>query len=185
MNSTADAYSFYRPDMQLAVPEDRRWYAIHTHARHEKAISVKLQQAGLTTFLPVLTEVHQWSDRRKSVELPLFPCYLFLQILDLYGVRQVLYRTPGVLGLVGDNGRGTPIPNEQIEDVRKVLAQPNLCHEHPFLKAGQRVRVHGGPLDGVEGILIEGRANRHLVISVDTIQKSLAVIIDGYDIRPM
>ena len=161
-----------------------RWYALHTHARHEKTAERRLRDQGMETFLPLAREVHVWSDRKKRVEVPLFNCYIFVRCTLSDEDRTRVYRVDSVHGFVGVHGAGTPIPNEQIEAIRTVLAQEKPWRAHPFLKAGQRVRVRGGALEGVEGIFIAENGDHSLIISVEAIQRSMAVRIDGYNVEP-
>ena len=88
------------------------WYAVQTRARHEKAVEERLQEQGIATFLPLVTEVHRWSDRRKTVQLPLFSCYLFVKLNANNEHRQQVCRTLGVFGIVGAHGAGLPVPEE-------------------------------------------------------------------------
>lgn len=165
------------------APEHSRWYAIHTVARHEKRVSAQLQEEGIFTYLPLLNEVHRWSDRQKKVEVPLFTCYAFVRIVARVEARLQVMQTPGVLGFVGTHGQGTPIPDREIEDIRTLLAHDATCTPYPFLKVGKRVRIRGGCFDGVEGILVGKNKDRSLVVSMELIQRSLAVRIDGYDME--
>ena len=164
---------------------DRRWYAVHTRARHEKAVEHRLRTQGMTTFLPLVREVHSWSDRRKKVELPLFSSYVFLQSSMTPEERTLVYRIDGILGFVGVRGEAIPISDGEIESVRALLAQNVSWSSHPFLKLGQRVRIRGGALDGVEGIFQSRNGENKLVISVNALQRSLAVSIEGYDLEPV
>jgi transcription termination/antitermination protein NusG len=161
------------------------WYAVLTRARHEKAAAYRLSERGVTTFLPTVTEVHRWNDRKKTVELPLFSCYLFVKLMPGNEERQRVLRTDSVLGLVGTQGLGTPIPNEQIDSIRTLVSEQLPCCSHPFLKTGQRVRIRGGALEGIEGILLSRNGDRRLIISVDAMQRSLAVQVEGYDVEPI
>lgn len=161
------------------------WYALHTRSRHEKMVAHRLQECGLETYLPTVKEVHRWSDRKKKVEVPLFSCYVFLRCNLSPENRNHVYRIESVLGFVGGSGAGMSIPDEQIESIRKLLAQSVPWRSHPFLKVGQRVRVRGGALDGVEGIFRSENGDHSLVISVEAIQRSMAVRIDGYDVVPV
>lgn len=161
------------------------WYALHTRARHERVVEHRLREQGLETFLPTVMEVHRWTDRKKKVEVPLFACYVFVRCGLTPEDRTRVFRVESVLGFVGVRGAGTPIPDEQIESVRMLLSQETPCRSHPFLKVGQRVRVRGGALDGVEGVFLSENGDRSLIISVDVIQRSLAVRIDGYDVEPV
>jgi transcription antitermination factor NusG len=161
------------------------WYAVLTRARHEKAVAHRLGEKGVTIFYPTVTEVHRWSDRKKTVELPLFSCYLFVKMMPSNDNRQRVLRIDSVLGLVGTDRMGTPIPNEQIDAVRTLVAEklPYSCH--PYLKTGQRVRIRSGALNGVEGILMSRKGDRKLILSIDAMQRSLAIEIDGYDMEPV
>jgi transcription antitermination factor NusG len=167
------------------APEEKRWYALHTRARHERVVETRLREQGMGTFLPIVQEVHRWSDRKKKVEVPLFSCYVFVHCALRPEDRTMVHRVDSVLGFVGVRGAGVPIPDEQIESIRSVLAQATPWRAHPFLKTGQRVRVRGGALDGVEGVFLSENGDHSLVISVDVIQRSMAVRIDGYDVEPL
>lgn len=161
------------------------WYALHTRSRHERVVAHRLHECGLQTYVPVVQEVRKWSDRKKKVEVPLFSCYVFLRCNLNPENRNHVYRIDSVLGFVGGGGVGMAIPDGQIETVRALLSQTAPWRSHPFLKAGQRVRVRGGALDGIEGIFLEENGDHSLVISVDAIQRSMAVRIDGYDVVPV
>ncbi|HEX6905413.1 MAG TPA: UpxY family transcription antiterminator [Terriglobales bacterium] len=159
------------------------WYAIHTRSRHEKRIELSLRQAGVDTFLPLIREVHRWSDRRKEVQLPLFPCYLFVHIVPETAARLTVLKTSGVLNFVGTSGLESPIPDQEIEQVRSVVTQQGSYFPCPFLKTGQRVRIRGGALEGVEGVLSSHKGAATLVVSVELIQRSVSVLINGYDVE--
>ena len=163
----------------------QNWYAVQTRARHEKAVMQRLGERGVTTFYPTVTEVHRWSDRKKVVELPLFDCYLFVCLQQNNEDRQKVLRTDGVLNLLGTDRFGTPVPDAQIEAIRMLVSEklPYACH--PYLKTGERVRVRSGALEGLEGILQSRKGGSTLVISVDAMQRSLAVQIDGFDVEPV
>jgi transcription termination/antitermination protein NusG len=181
MSSNGQLWSVESAAPLLSTPV-AEWFAVHTYPRHEKVVADRIQQQGLTTFLPMTTEVHRWSDRRKTVHLPLFSCYVFVQIVPTNEKRLRVLQTDGVISLVGTTRVGTPIPDEQIEGVRALLDEGVPCTTHPFLKIGQRVRVRSGALNGVEGVLVSQNGNDSLVISVEAIQRSLAVKINGYDL---
>jgi len=167
----------------IVRPEQEQWYAVQTRARHEKLVGYRFQERGITSFLPVVTEVHRWSDRKKIVELPLFSCYIFARIVPTNVDRLRVLKVDGVLSLVGTRGEGTPIPEEQIQSVRILVEQKMQYSSHPFLKIGQRVRVRSGALDGMEGILVSRNGDRSLVVSIDAIQRSLSVRLEGYELE--
>lgn len=185
MSTTPEVYDSFKASLPLEEPPPPQWYAIHTRAQHEKRIEVHLRQRGISTFLPVERQVHRWSDRRKLVERPLFPCYAFVQIIPSAQTRLAVLRIDGVIGFVGVRGEGTPIPEWEIESVRLLLSRDVPFASYPFLQIGQRVRIRGGALDGVEGLLVARNGHSKLVVSVELIQRSISVSIEGYEIEPL
>jgi transcription termination/antitermination protein NusG len=173
------------PTMGDAIDINTKWYALQTRARHEKVIAHRLREQGISTFLPLVTEVHRWSDRKKIVELPLFSCYLFAKLAPTNEDRSRVLRLDGVFQLVGTRAEGTPIPDEQIDAIRILVKEHIPVHSHPFLQIGQRVRIRSGALNGVEGILVARNGDQTLVVSIEAIQRSLAVRIEGYDVEPV
>jgi len=166
----------------LPVEQPERWYALKTRSRHEKVVVERLRERGFTTFLPLLHETRSWSDRKKVVELPLFAGYVFVKRGTTNEERVRVLSVNGAVGFAGVGG-GTWIPEEQIESVRTLLAQKISCSLYPFLKTGQRVRIRGGALDGVEGVLVARDRDRALVVSIDAIEKSVMVRVEGYDVE--
>jgi transcription termination/antitermination protein NusG len=176
------------PSVNSPIPAEiaaasENWYALQTFARHEKKVADQLQESAITSFLPLVSEVHRWSDRRKIVQLPLFPCYVFARIAPASEAWRLVHRTTGVLSLVGAAGRAIAIPDKEIEDVRTLMNQHAACAPFPFLKEGRRVRIRGGALDGIEGVIAEINRDRSLVVSIQLIQRSVAVRLAGYDVE--
>ena len=161
------------------------WYAVWSRSRHEKMVASALTNTGVTTFLPLVTETHRWSDRRKSVDVPLFPGYVFVQIPNSPEAQLRVLKTSGVVQFVGNRQGAVPIQDKEINDVRAVLEQRVSCSPYPFLQLGQRVRIRGGSLDGVEGVLIGRDSASKLVISIELIQRSLAVSVYNFDVEPV
>jgi transcription antitermination factor NusG len=163
--------------------EESNWFAIHTVARHEKRVVQQLQETGVVTFLPLMRQIRQWSDRRAAVEVPLFSCYAFVRTAQTSEERLKVLRAPGVLGFVGNDRLGTPIPIAEIENLQTALKEKIPCAVHPFIRVGQRVRVRGGSLDGVEGILLRQGKDQSLIVSVALLQRSVAIRVEGYDVE--
>ena len=159
------------------------WFAIHTLPRHEKGIANQLTVTGVENYLPTVPQLHQWSDRRKKVDVPLLPCYTFVHIQPSPEHRVKVLRVRGVIGFVGAARQGSPIPDRQIENVRALLISRVAFDPYPFLKIGQRVRIRGGSLDGVEGILKRRNGIRRLVISVDSLERSLSLCVEGLNVE--
>lgn len=163
--------------------EASNWYAVHTVARHEKRVAANFLEKGIFTFLPLLQQIHRWSDRRSKVEVPLFSCYAFVRILPTAENRVRVLQTPGVIGFVGAKGQGTSIREEEIDSLRTAMREMVPFAPHPYIKIGQRVRILGGCLDGVEGIFEQQGADRSLVVSVELLQRSVSIRVNGYDIE--
>jgi transcription antitermination factor NusG len=161
------------------------WYALLTRARNERVVVQRLTERGFESYLPATVEVHTWKDRKKKVDVPLFSCYVFVK-MDLKNEdRYRVCNIDGVFGFVGPRGEATPIPDDQIDAVRTLLNQRMTFSDHPFLKLGQRVRIRGGALNGVEGVFQARNGERTLIISIDAIQRSLAVRVEGYQVDPI
>jgi transcription antitermination factor NusG len=113
----------------------------------------------------------------------MFSCYAFVRIAQTAEERLNVLRTPGVLGFLGSERQGTPIPYEQIENLRTAITENIPCFPHDFVNAGRRVRIRGGSLDGIEGILVRQGGDRSLVLSVELLQRSVGIRVEGYDIE--
>jgi len=162
------------------VPE--AWFAVQTRYRFEKKVAGKLSTKGLQVFLPLRKENHAWSDRNKVVMVPLFPGYAFVHSARSLAARLLVLQTPGVMGFVSFAGAAAVVPQKQIEDLQRLLAEEVPFSFYPFVQLGRRVRIRGGCLDGVEGLLLQ-REKDKLVISMESIQRSLAIEIQGYDVE--
>jgi transcription antitermination factor NusG len=163
----------------------QEWFALRTRPRHEKVVTSQLETSGIETFLPLCPEVRSWSDRRKVVDFPLFPGYVFVRTSPATQSRVRVFQIRGVVGFVGPNNQATPIPAQQIEAVRSLLQSQIDCRPHPYLNLGQRVRIQNGALQGLEGILVRIASDHSLVVSVDLIQRSVAIRLEGYEVDPL
>jgi transcription antitermination factor NusG len=185
MSTSNQSHEVSSGPSQWIAQNELRWYALHTRARHEKTVERRLRDQGMESYVPTTMEVHRWSDRKQKVEVPLFSCYVFIRCLLSAEDRTRVYRLESVHGFVSMHGSSLPIPDEQIESIQKVLTQTAPWRSYPFLKVGQRVRIRGGAMDGVEGVFLSENGDHSLIISVDAIQRSMAVRIDGYDVEPV
>jgi transcriptional antiterminator NusG len=163
---------------------DSYWFAVQTRPRHEKKVNSGLSERGINSFLPLYRERRRWSDRHQWVELPLFSQYLFVRVSTSAESRVRVLQTPGVVQFVGAPGHGTPIPDDQIENLQSIAGQKIPMAPHEFIRVGERVRICGGALHGIEGVLLAIRNERNFVVSVDLIEKSVAIRIDGFEVEP-
>ena len=164
---------------------EARWYAVQTAPRHEKKVAMELEAKAMECFLPTVSTVKQWSDRKRVVEEPLFAGYVFARFVAASSERIALLRSNGVVGLVGTRGIGTAIPEDEIQAIQQVLESRAAFAAHPYLNVGQRVRVRGGALDGLEGILQSVNGDKSLVVSVELIQRAVSLTISGYMVEPV
>lgn len=173
----------FEPEIYPPHGDEPCWYAIRTRSRHEKVVAKQLDGLQFENFLPLCNVIHRWSDRRKEVELPLFPGYAFVRLVYSPHERVRVLRVFGVAGFVGTQGRGIPIPDRQINDIKTLLTHQVPFENHAALHIGERVRIRGGALDGVEGILQAQKNGRILVISIDPIQRAISIDLEGYDVE--
>lgn len=169
--------------LEITVVE--QWLAVQTRSRHEKKVADELTARGVEVFLPMIKQTRKWSDRVKNIDFPLFSGYAFVHIVPGPKTRVRVLSTYGVVRFVGPTAAGTPIPAVEIENLRTALVNDIALRPLPFIKIGQRVRIRSGALAGMEGILTGTRGNRQLVVSISTIQKSVSLAIEGYDVEPI
>ncbi|HEX5431282.1 MAG TPA: UpxY family transcription antiterminator [Bryobacteraceae bacterium] len=158
-------------------PELPRWFALTTKYQHELAVEAALCSAGVETFCPAYRVRRRWSDRVKEINLPLFPGYVFgrFPFVD----RGRVLKTPGVAQIVGFGGIPCPLPDREIEDIRTALTSNLPVLPWADVRAGDRVRIERGPLQGIEGIVLREKAGLRLVIGVELLRRSISVELDA------
>ena len=160
-----------------------QWFAVYTTSRHEKAVAEHFAMREIESFLPLYRTQRMWKNGcRMDLQLPLFPNYVFVRIPTRARVR--VLEVPGVLSLVGTAGKPVPLPEPEIEALRSSL--PFIkCEPHPYLVVGERVRIKGGSLEGMEGVLLRKKGLLRVVLSLDLIMKSVAVEVDVDSVEPV
>ena len=162
---------------------DPRWFAVHTSANQERTVAIALGQRGVEHFLPRYQSVRRWSDRRVLLDLPLFPGYLFVRIASVDRLR--VLQVPRVAQLVGFGGQPVPLPDEEIEALRRGLSRTGRVEPHPYLTAGRHVRVIDGPFEGTEGILLRRKNSLRVVVSLELIMRSVSIEVDETVVEPI
>ncbi len=165
--------------MDLSLP---RWYALRTRSRHEKAVRDRLSGNGFEPFLPLARSVRQWSDRRKSIEIPLFSGYCFARFA--LEVRHSVLQIPGIVNIVGTT-TPEPVPAEELDAIKTIVASERNCDPHAYLTEGAWVEVVTGPLVGFKGQLIRKAGRNCIVIRMHLIQQAAAVHIDAREVVPV
>jgi transcription antitermination factor NusG len=157
------------------------WFALTSRPRHEKTVAENLRGKGLESFVPLYRARRQWTDRVQSVELPLFPGYVFCRFA--YASRLPVLNTPGVMSVVGFSDVPTPVADEEISRIRAIQASGLPARPWPYLSVGQRARIEWGSLAGLEGVLIREKDALRVVVSVELLRRAVAVEIDRDMIR--
>ena len=162
------------------------WYAIYVKSRHEFQVFERLSGANIDAFLPTVERLSRWKDRKKIVNFPLFPSYLFVHISKSHNNILTVLKTNGVVRFLGISPREPEsIPEEQIISLKRLIGNKTCLDPYPYLKEGQSVRIKRGPLTGVEGILIEKLGQHLLVLSVDIIQQGVSLKIEASEVEPL
>src|ERR1700687_129125 len=153
-----------------------RWFALYTTPRREKRVAAQLHENQFETFLPVYRTIHLWKNRtRASLELPLFPCYVFVRTEPAR--KGNVLSIPGVLSIVGSRREAWPLPDSEIEKLRTGLGQFN-AEPHPYLATGDRARIRSGPLSGLEGVLVQEKNGLRVVLTIELIKRSVSIEVE-------
>jgi transcription antitermination factor NusG len=159
------------------------WYALQVRSRKENYVASQITGQGYECLLPTYKCIRNWSDRRKEVEQPLFPGYLFCRF-D-FQQRRSLILTPGVLQIVGAGRTPVPVSEDEIRALQMAVSSGMPKQPWPYLEVGQRVRVNYGTLAGLEGILVNLKGNQRVVLSVTLLQRSVAMEVDSAWLTPV
>jgi len=164
-----------------ATPD--RWFAVWTRSRHEQVVKTQLDEKRVTAFLPTISRWSRWKDRKKKIDVPLFPGYVFARFDPVE--RLGVLKCSGVVSIVSFNGEPAPVPDHEIEDIRTLVESTLPYDPCPTIKTGSRVEVVHGPLKGVVGRLTRKGTQSRLVLSVDLIGQAVSVQVDAADVQPL
>lgn len=160
------------------------WYALYVKSRHEFAIRDDLAQEEIPAFLPTIQRQRQWKDRKKFVDFPVFPGYLFVQLEPSLEAFFKVSKTRGVVRLLTtDRGRPTSVPDHEIDSLRILLASGDDFDIFPHLQEGAMVRVKRGPFKGAEGTLAVKGAKCRLIVNIGILGRSVGVGIHADDVE--
>jgi transcriptional antiterminator NusG len=170
--------------MSEITKPNHEWYAVHVKSRHEAKVNDRLRLKGFEAFLPTVERLRKWKDRKKKVEFPLFPGYLFVHTTNEADKLLGVLKVAGVVRMICTvPGRPDPIPDEQIISLQKLVENRQELDPYPYLNEGQEVRITKGALAGVEGILVK-KLDRHLlVLSVDVLRQGVALKISASEVE--
>jgi transcriptional antiterminator RfaH len=159
------------------------WFAVQVKTTHEKRVAVQFDQKGLEPFLPVFRQRRRWSDRVKEVDQPLFPGYVFCRFAPAR--RIAVLKTDGVARVVSIGSVPAPIDENEILAIQQAVQSGMCVQPHSYLQRGRRVRIEAGPLEGVEGLIVDIRKRQRLILSVSVLRSSMSVDIDCAWVAPI
>lgn len=157
-----------------------RWYAIHSRSRFEKKVAVVLEEKGISSYLPIKSLQRKWKDRKKIIDFPLFPCYLFVYI-PLENKRTVI-QTKGVVRIVGFP-EPIPVPDHQIEALKRFETSDVQVDPYPEILPGKEIEVKKGPFQGIKGHVIKKNKKYRLLVGLEMISQVVSVEIDIEDVK--
>ena len=153
-----------------------QWFALRVKSHFEKAVALAAHRKGFEQFVPLCQSHQQSSGRSESVEIPLFPGYVFCRLDAVH--RFPLLTIPGVLHMVGLGKTPLPIDDAEVAAIQNVTQSRLRVEPWPFLESGQRVRLGSGPLGGVEGFLIRDQQQHRVVVNLRLLRQAIAVEIE-------
>lgn len=142
----------------------------------------QLERKGYVAFLPTIPKWSRWKDRKKRIDWPLFPGYCFARF-DA-AERLPILKCTGVVNIVSFDGEVAPIPDVEIESIRRLVESDLQYDPCPLIKEGSLVEVTHGPLKGVSGRLVRKGAHARLILAVDLIGQAVSVEVDAADVKP-
>ena len=160
----------------------REWYAVWTRSRHEQVVRDQLARKGVEAFLPTIARWSRWKDRKKKIDWPLFPGYCFARF-DARD-RLPILKCSGVVSIVSFDGEIAPIPELEIDGIRRLVESDLQYDPCPLIREGMMVEVVHGPLKGVVGRLVRKGSHARLVLAVDLIGQAVSVEVDAADVKP-
>ncbi len=156
--------------------EGRKWFAIYVKSRYEKKVNKFLDDMDVESFLPLITRMKQWSDRKKRVEEPLFRSYLFVNISlnDFYRILGV----PGVVKFVTFEKKPVPVPENQIQAIKMYVNDIDL-HDIDYndIKEGELVKIKSGHLKDLIGRFVEIKGKHRIIVDIDVVGKTIPINI--------
>jgi transcriptional antiterminator NusG len=168
------------PDIKIG----KNWFALRVRSRHEFVTSEELTRKEIENFLPSVSRIRQWKDRKKTIEFPLFPGYMFVHLDPLPGAFLSVLKTRGSVSFVSlEPGQPTPVSPEEIASLKSMLKSGDQLDVFPAFKVGVAVRVKRGPLSGTVGILAKRDGRQMFLINIDILGRSVGLKINAEDVE--
>lgn len=183
MSCTTNPLTSYMSQLLPEARETANWYAVYTNSRHERAVTDHLRSKGVEVFLPTLTVVSTWKDRKMKLDVPAFPGYVFTRIC--LSERGKVLSVPGVVKILSFNGVPAAVDSREIENIMLCHQRGALIESRPLFDVGAKVRVKSGVLEGVEGFVSRCKDGQMLIVPLSLIGQSIAVQVDVTVLEPL
>ena len=165
----------------MTLAETPQWFAAYTYANHEKSVAQQLRTRGVACFLPLYSAVHRWKDRKVTLELPLFPGYVFVHLAPVkhFQVLQI----PRVARIVGTSRQPTPLPEREIQVLMDAKALAVRTEPYRFLTIGTKVRVKAGCFEGLEGFVLRRKGMQGIIVTLRAISSAFVIEVSAQDLE--
>ena len=164
----------------MSTFQSLKWYVFYTKPRFEKKVDIKLKQLKLESFLPLYTAIRKWSDRKKKIEVPLFPGYIFVRGNEK--TRLLALTVDGIVRSVIFKNEPATLRDEEINNIKLLITSKKIVDTLPTIAIGSKVRIVSGPLAGLEGRLANIKGNNFFSLILETINSSILVDVPQSDI---
>jgi transcription antitermination factor NusG len=162
--------------------QEPRWYVLSVRSRQEKRVTEHLRGRGVEHYLPCYSSLRKWKDRRVTLQMPLFPGYVFVRLALLE--RMKVLTVPHIVSLVGSGNVPSEISAQEIDSVRRAEEHAHV-EPHPYLKEGQHVVITTGVMAGMQGILLRRQNGARVVVCLDSISRAFVVEVDTACLEPL
>ncbi len=169
---------------QDTIYSDLKWYAAQTYSCRERIVAKAFESRSICYYLPLLSKQRRWSDRIKTIEVPLFKNYIFVKIAPEEEDFWKVIRTRGITRILGDERGPTPILNKEIEAVACMLVNRAKIKVFSEFQSGQSVRVKAGPLRGSQGCFVRMKGKDHLAVNITLLGQSILAEVNSCDVEP-
>jgi transcription antitermination factor NusG len=164
---------------------DKQWFAIYTRSRNEKKVVAGLLEQGHEAWVPLMKTMRQWSDRKKVVEVPLFNSYIFIRA-HLSNIRSIISKSDGAVYVISFSGQPAAIPDKQIEDLKLLLGSSEKFEvSSSEFKYGDKVEVTRGSLRGLQGVFVQLKGQKRILMHIDAINQKLLIDINPAFVKKM
>ncbi len=159
------------------------WFALTVRPQHEKAVADSLAARSLESYVPLYRDRRRWTDRVKTVEIPVFSRYVFSRFS--FNDRLKVLSTPGVVSVVSFGGKPAPLADDEVPTMKALVGSGLPVAPWDYLRAGQRVLIREGPMSGLEGIMLREKSALRIVVNIELLQRAIAVEIDRRLVRAL